>query len=91
MNSKSLAVITALAASLALGSIVRAADKPMDKASTEPTYIAACPSPCDFRVSGHNKAEVAAIIKEHAKTHHQMNPTDEEVDGLIKVRQPKKQ
>jgi predicted small metal-binding protein len=55
------------------------ADKPA------PTYTVQCDSPCSFSVSGHDKKEVVAIVIEHAKTHHNMNLTEKDVEGMVKT------
>jgi predicted small metal-binding protein len=63
-------------------------DKPA--ASTEPMYSVSCPSPCEFTVKSHDKAELIAAIKAHAKSHHQMDMSDKDVEAMIKVKEPKK-
>jgi predicted small metal-binding protein len=60
-----------------------------DKADSEeggkaPVYSAKCPSPCNFSVKSHDKAEVAAILKEHAKTRHQKDLGDKDAEAMIK-------
>ena len=99
MKKNITAVLTALAVAIAFAAPVTlsASDKPAGKdakveapASTEPTYSVACPSPCDFSVKGHNKSEIVAVIKEHAKAHHNMTMTDEQVAGMMKVKEAKK-
>jgi predicted small metal-binding protein len=58
--------------------------------SKEPMYVVACPAPCDFSVKSHDKTEVVAVVKEHAKSHHNMQMTDKEVEDMIKTKAPKK-
>jgi len=60
------------------------------KEAKEPTYAAACPSPCEFSVKSHDKKEVAAVLKEHAKSHHHMDLSDKDADGMIKEHGAKK-
>ena len=94
MKTKSLAVIAAFAFALLFAVTGRTEEKSNEKgkapASTEPTYSVTCPGPCDFKVSGHDRAEVAAVIKAHAKAHHHMDMADKDVDGMMKVKEPKK-
>ena len=92
MKPKSLAVIAAFAFALLFAVTGRTEEKSKEKApaSTEPTYSVTCPGPCDFKVSGHDRAEVAAVIKAHAKAHHHMDMADKDVDGMMKVKEPKK-
>ncbi len=44
---------------------------------------ASCDPACGFRVTSHDKAEISAMVKQHAKTHHQKNMTDAEVMAMI--------
>ena len=94
MKTKSLAVIAAFAFALIFAAIGRTEEKSKDKekapASMEPTYSVTCPGPCDFKVSGHDRAEVATVVKEHAKTHHHMDMSDKDLDGMMKVKEAKK-
>ena len=53
--------------------------------------MAKCPSPCDFTVKSHDKDEVAAALKEHAKLHHKgMVLSDADANAMIKEAGPKK-
>ena len=84
-----------IAALLALAFGVFATALVAETAKTEeakpPMYSAKCPAPCSFSVKSHDKAEVAAILKEHAKTHHNgMVMSDADADGMIKTVEPKK-
>ena len=84
-----------IAALLALAFGVFATALVAETAKTEeakpPMYSAKCPAPCSFSVKSHDKAEVAAILKEHAKTHHNgMALSDADADGMIKTVEPKK-
>ncbi|HET7537257.1 MAG TPA: DUF1059 domain-containing protein [Candidatus Didemnitutus sp.] len=60
------------------------------EAKDTPIYAASCPSPCDFSVKSHDKAEVAAAIKQHAKTHHNMDMSDKDAEAMVKAKEPKK-
>lgn len=60
-------------------------------ASKEASFSAACPSPCEFSVKSHDKAEVAALLKEHAKAHHHSDLTDKEAEAMIKTKAAKKE
>jgi predicted small metal-binding protein len=53
-------------------------------------YSAKCPPSCDFSVKSHDKAEVIAMLKEHAKTHHNgMVVSDEKAEAMVETVQPK--
>jgi predicted small metal-binding protein len=41
-------------------------------------------------VSGHDKKEVIAVVIEHAKTHHNMNLTEKDVEGMVKTTEASK-
>ena len=93
MKAKSLAVITAIAFALAFATVGRTDEKSKDKdkapASKETTYTVTCPGPCDFKVSSHDKAEVIAVVKAHAKSHHKADMSDKDVEAMIKVKEAK--
>ncbi len=63
-------------------------DKPA--ASADPMYSVSCSSPCEFTVRSHDKAELVAAIKAHAKSHHKMDMSDKDVEAMIKVKEAKK-
>ncbi|HNC22851.1 MAG TPA: DUF1059 domain-containing protein [Opitutaceae bacterium] len=53
--------------------------------------MAKCPSPCDFTVKSHDKAEIVSLLKQHAKDHHDgMVLNDADASGMIKEAGPKK-
>jgi predicted small metal-binding protein len=96
MKNKILAGVIALALAFSFAAL-RAeeakAKKEDSKAATEmkePMYVASCPAPCKFSVSSHDKAEVAAVIKTHAKSHHNMDMPDKDVADMIKEKGAKK-
>jgi predicted small metal-binding protein len=62
--------------------------KPADKPAT--VYTVQCDAPCSFMVSGHDKKEVIAVVIEHAKTHHNMNLTEKDVEAMVKMTEPSK-
>jgi predicted small metal-binding protein len=43
-----------------------------------------CDPACGFSVRSHDEKEVVAIVKEHAKTHHNMDMTDDKVKEMMK-------
>jgi predicted small metal-binding protein len=55
--------------------------KPM---STEGLKTAACDPMCGFSVTSHDDAEIAMVIKEHAKKKHKHEMTDAQVKEMIK-------
>jgi predicted small metal-binding protein len=52
--------------------------------SKEPMYMATCPDPCSFSVQSHDRAEVVAMLKQHAKTQHNMALSDKEAEAMVK-------
>jgi len=43
-----------------------------------------CDPACGFSVRSHDEAELTSIVKVHAKAHHNMDMTDEQVRGMMK-------
>ena len=85
------ALITSAAAlSLATLGVSEEKAKNHDAKDTAPLYTAACPSPCDFSVKSHDKAEVATIIREHAKAHHNMDVSQKDAEAMVKAKDAKK-
>ena len=54
------------------------------KAKKEGLKVVECPPECGFMVRSHEKAEMIEIVKEHARTHHDMEMTDDEVKAVMK-------
>jgi predicted small metal-binding protein len=75
------AAVAAFAIVSALSTFVAAEDanKPAK------VYSVQCDAPCSFKVSGHDKSEVITVVIEHAKTHHNMNLTEKDVEGMVKT------
>jgi predicted small metal-binding protein len=72
---------------------LRAEDaKKDDKAADVQTarYSASCSAPCTFTVSGNDKKEVIAKLKEHAKKDHHMDLSDKDAEAMVKENEPKK-
>ncbi len=92
MKRKLLAALLTLAAALSLATLGVSEEKA--KAATEakdaPLYGASCPSPCDFSVKSHDKAEVVAAIRQHAKAQHNMDMTEEQAAAMVKAKEAKK-
>ena len=94
MKNKILAGFITLA--LACSFAVLRAEDPKPKAKTDdnkpateakaPMYMASCPAPCEFTVRSHDRKEVAAVLKEHAKSHHHMDMSDKDAEAKIKER-----
>ena len=90
MNRKLIAALFALAFGLSATTLAVAEDMAKSEQVKAPMYSAKCPSPCSFSVKSHDKAEVVAILKEHAKTHHDgMILSDEKAEGMVKTVEPK--
>ena len=86
MKKSLLASIAAFAIASAACSFVLAEDAAKkDAEKPGPVYTVQCDSPCSFMVSGHDKKEVVAAVILHAKTHHNMNLTEKDVEGMVKT------
>ena len=86
MNRKLIAALFALAFGLSATTLAVAEEATKSDEAKAPMYAAKCPTPCSFSVKSHDKAEVVAILKEHAKTHHDgMVLTDEQAAGMVKT------
>jgi len=90
MKRNLIAALLALA-SLTATTLVVAAETSKTDEPKPPMYSAKCKSPCSFSVKGHDKAEVVAILQEHAKTHHNgMALSDADAEAMIKTVEPEK-
>jgi predicted small metal-binding protein len=91
MKKNLIATLFTLAFALAPATLVVAADAAKSEEAKPPMYSAKCPAPCGFNVKSHDKQEVAAILKEHAKSHHNgMAMSDADCEGMIKTVEAKK-
>jgi predicted small metal-binding protein len=91
MKRNLIAALLALACALTVTTFVVAADMGKSDEPKPPMYSAKCKSPCSFSVKGHDKAEVIAILQEHAKTHHNgLALSEAEAEAMIKTVEPKK-
>ena len=91
MKKKLIAALLALAFGLSAPALVRAEEAAKSEEAKPPMYSAKCPSPCSFSVKSHDKAEVVAILQEHAKSHHKgMALSDADAAAMVKVSEPKK-
>lgn len=91
MNKKLIAALLALAFGLSVPALVRAEEAAKSEQAKAPMYAAKCPSPCSFSVKSHDKAEVVAILQEHAKTHHNgMALSEADAAAMVKEVEPKK-
>lgn len=91
MKMKSLAVVSAISIAVAFSGPAFAADKAAGKSdkAKDTTYSVTCDSPCDFTVKSHDKKEVVSVVKHHAKTHHDMDMADKDVEAMVKTQGPK--
>lgn len=91
MKKQMIAALFALACGLSVTTLAVATDAAKSEEAKAPMYSARCPDPCNFSVKSHDRAEVVAILKEHAKTHHDgMMMSDAQADGMVKTVEPKK-
>jgi len=91
MNRKLISALCALVVGLFATTFAVAVEPASSEAAPGPMYAAKCPPSCDFSVKSRDKAEVVAILKEHAKTHHNgMVVTDAQAEGMVMVVEPKK-
>ena len=87
MKTKLIAALFAVAFGLCGATVAIAADTAKSEDAKAPMYYASCPPSCDFTVKSHDKAEVIAILKEHAKSHHDgMILTDEQAEAMVKTK-----
>jgi predicted small metal-binding protein len=90
MKKNLIAALFTLAFALAATFAV-AADTAKSDEAKPPMYSAKCPSPCSFSVKSHDKQEVVAILKDHARSHHNgMVMSDADAEGIIKTVEAKK-
>jgi predicted small metal-binding protein len=91
MKKNLIATLFTLAFALSATTLVVAADMAKSEEPAAAMYSAKCKAPCSFSVKSHDKQEVAAILKEHAKSHHNgMVMSDADCDGMIKTVEAKK-
>ncbi len=66
-------------------------EAPKSEEAPRPLYMAKCPSPCDFTVKSHDKAEIVSLLKQHAKDHHDgMVLSDADASAMVKEAGQKK-
>ena len=91
MKRNLIAALLALACGLAGTTLGLAADASKTDEPKPPMYTAKCKSPCSFSVRSHDQQEVVAIVKEHAKTHHDgLVLSDEKAETMVKTVESKK-
>ena len=90
MKNKLIAALFATALAFIATTQVAAAASKSDQPKL-PTYTGKWPLPDHFSVRSQDKEEVIAILKEHAKTHHDgLVLTDEKAETMVKTIEPKK-
>jgi len=90
MKRNLIAALFALVFGLSTATLAFAADMAKSEEAKEPMYSAKCPAPCSFSVKSHDKEEVIAILKEHAKEHHNgMVLSDADAEAMVKTTIPK--
>jgi predicted small metal-binding protein len=50
----------------------------------EQLYVAKCDPVCGFAIQGHDKKEVAKLVKAHGKEVHKMDMPDKEAEKYVK-------
>lgn len=91
MKKKLIAALFATAFAFTATTLVVAAGASKADQPTLPTYTAKWPLPDHFSVRSQDRDEVIAILKEHAKTHHDgLVLTDEKAEAMVKTIEPKK-
>jgi predicted small metal-binding protein len=84
MKRKLLAALLTSAAALSLATLGVSEEKAKPAESKDaPLYSGSCPSPCDFSVKGHDKTEVATIMRQHAKAHHNMDISQKDAEDMV--------
>ena len=81
-------LVAAVAFSLSFSSLALAQDaakKEMKMENKKETLKSvSCDPACGFSVRSHDEKELISMVKEHAKTHHNMDMTDEQVRKMMK-------
>jgi predicted small metal-binding protein len=84
-------IASALTLALAFALGLRAEEKTKEKMKSaekpakEMNYTAECPGSCVFSIKSHDKTEVAAILREHARSQHHIEMSDQDVETAIKA------
>lgn len=92
MKKNLIATLLALAFGLFATTLAIAGDTAKSEGAKAPVYSASCPpaAQCGFDVKSNDKAEVVAMLKEHAKTHHNgMVLSDADAEAMVKVSEAK--
>ncbi len=55
-----------------------------DKEKKEGLKVVECPPECGFMIRSHEKEEMIEVVKDHARTYHDMEMTDDEVKAVMK-------
>jgi predicted small metal-binding protein len=92
MNRKLIALLSVITLALSTAALARAEDAGKAAEAAKPVlYTAKCPSPCDFSVKSHDKAEIVTLLRDHAKSHHNgMALSEADAEAMVKVAGPKK-
>ena len=88
MKKNLIAVLVALLFGVFATTLAIAGETANSEAASTPVYYASCPpsAGCGFTVKSHDKAEVIAMLKEHAKSHHNgMELSDADAEAMAKV------
>ncbi len=76
----SLVLVFALLGSLA----ARAEEAAKMESQAQPLKMVACPPDCGFSCTSRNEKELVEALKNHVKTYHNMEITDEQAKAAIK-------
>lgn len=90
MKKHPVAALLALALTLIAPVCAATADAPKSEMPKPPMFSAKCKAPCSFSVKSHDRAEVVALLQEHAKAHHNgLVLTEADAEALVKTSEPK--
>jgi predicted small metal-binding protein len=91
MKKNLIATLFTLAFAVSATTLGVAADQAKSEEAKPPMYSAKCRAPCSFSIKSHDRQEVVAMLKEHAKDHHNgMMMSDADAEGMIKTVEAKK-
>ncbi len=61
------------------------ADHHGDQEKRKDLKVIECPPECGFKIRSHDHEEMVEIVQKHAKEHHDMELTDEQVKAVMKA------
>ncbi len=85
MNRRLFGMALALALTLGAAAVVRAGEPAKTESQNQPLKMVACPPDCGFSCTSRSEKELIEALKNHAKTYHNMEMTDDQARSMIKL------